>query len=106
LFSSLLPLDNTYRIFGDTQGVQCALLASSQLGRWNGVLEAYSVLRSLHAMIPSSLLLVVCKVGMNGGCDTDIRKERYVEARVCGEGGVDEETGSCVRRETVGTTTH
>ena len=57
-------------------------------------------------MIPSSLLLVVCKVGMNGGCDTDIRKERYVEARVCGEGGVDEETGYCIRRETVGTTTH
>ena len=57
-------------------------------------------------MIPSSLLLVVCKVGMNGECDTDIRKERYVEARVCGEGGVDEETGSCIRRETVGTTTH
>ena len=67
LFSSLLPLDNTYHIFGDTQGIQCALLAASQLSRWKNVLEAYSVLTSLHAVLPSSLLLVVCKVGIDGG---------------------------------------
>ena len=102
LFSNLLPLDNTYHIFGETQGIQCALLAASHLRRWNGVLNAYSVLTHLHAALPSSLLLVVSKVGTSVRCDAGVRNERSVEERIRGESGVDEETGCSTRREAGG----